>query len=260
MRWQFWKKTKEASLEKRVASISFPNQGVCSLNIGGKYRTVRFSMMFWQVLTESLKIPLKDLSKYMTGAGAIEIRSIRDMIYSGLVANDYHEKNIIDYSMYDVGLWLSEISAKDGEMIVHCFAQSKMFANDMNMGISRVAKRSTKNPEIERPLTFELLQDYYIGQVGMSYDEFWGATWKQVSLAGERWQINQNLEWEKFRYLSATVLNSRAEKRSQLIDPVKLFKLPQDVYLQRGKPASDKESFEKFKEICKKKGIVFSDN
>lgn len=262
MRWQFWKKTKEAS-PKKVASISFPKEGYCQLEIGGKYRTLVFSMRFWEILCRTLNINLKDLSEYMSSKGATELKAIRDMVYSALVAADKQEdkKAIIDYSNFDVGLWLPQISNDDMDMIIHCFAETKFFANDMNMGISRIAKKSTKDPNIDRPLTFELLRDYYNGQVGMSAVNFWNATWKDVLLTGEQWQINHNLEWERLRYLSATVLNAKAEKRSQLIRPDKLFKLPQDVYLKKGEPASSKESFEKFMEICRKKGIpVGTDN
>jgi hypothetical protein len=42
------------------------------------------------------------------------------------------------------------------------------------------------------------------------------------------------------------VYNVNCNKRSQMIVPDKLFPLPQDKYLERGKPKSTKEEYEKF--------------
>ena len=62
------------------------------------------------------------------------------------------------------------------------------------------------------------------------------------------------MEWERIRYLSALIHNVNVTKRSQMIKPDKLFPLPQDVYLERGKPRSTKEDFEKFqKRLAKTK-------
>ncbi len=44
----------------------------------------------------------------------------------------------------------------------------------------------------------------------------------------EAFQIKQNLEWERLRYISAMLINVNATKASQRIQPNKLFKLPQD--------------------------------
>tara|TARA_B100001250_G_C19279329_1_gene562598 strand:+ start:236 stop:406 length:171 start_codon:yes stop_codon:yes gene_type:complete len=41
--------------------------------------------------------------------------------------------------------------------------------------------------------------------------------------------------------------NINVDKRANMITPDKLFPLPQDVYLERGKPKSTKEQYEKFK-------------
>ena len=44
------------------------------------------------------------------------------------------------------------------------------------------------------------------------------------------------------------LFNVNCEKRAQMITPDKLFPLPQDVYLEKGKPKSTKEQYIKFKE------------
>jgi len=59
--------------------------------------------------------------------------------------------------------------------------------------------------------------------------------------------IKTNLQWEQTRYLAAMLFNVNCNKKAQMITPDKLFPLPQNVYLGRGKPKSTKEQFLKFK-------------
>ena len=42
------------------------------------------------------------------------------------------------------------------------------------------------------------------------------------------------------------IFNTKVEKRAQMITPEKLFKLPQDIYLEKGKPKSTKEQYQEF--------------
>ena len=42
------------------------------------------------------------------------------------------------------------------------------------------------------------------------------------------------------------VVNSTATKKSHIITPDKLFSLPQDVYMEKGKPKSTPEQFKAF--------------
>ena len=58
-------------------------------------------------------------------------------------------------------------------------------------------------------------------------------------MLGEAHIIKQNLEWERTRYVATMLFNINCSKRAQMITPDKLFPLPQDVYLERGKPKSD---------------------
>jgi len=48
--------------------------------------------------------------------------------------------------------------------------------------------------------------------------------------------IKTNLQWEQTRYLAAMLYNVNCDKKSQMITPDKLFPLPQDIYLAKGKP------------------------
>ena len=62
----------------------------------------------------------------------------------------------------------------------------------------------------------------------------------------EAFQIHQNLEWERLRYISAMLINVNATKASQRIQPNKLFKLPQDNAVKKkvSKPLSKEENFD----------------
>ena len=64
--------------------------------------------------------------------------------------------------------------------------------------------------------------------------------------------IQSNINWEQTRYLSSMLFNVNCDKRGQMITPEKLFPLPQDVYLERGKPKSTKEDLIAFKKILEK--------
>lgn len=99
--------------------------------------------------------------------------------------------------------------------------------------------------------------DYYIGQVGILPNIFWVNTWKENQLLGESHSIKQNLEWERIRYLATMIHNINCQKRSQMIKPQKLFPLPQDKYLNDGKPKSTMKQFESFKEKAIKAGVKF---
>lgn len=93
-----------------------------------------------------------------------------------------------------------------------------------------------------------------MGQAGVTPNDFWLNTWKENHLQGESWQLRENLEWERIRYLSTMIYNVNCQKKSQMIRPDKLFPLPQDVYLERGKPQSTKEQMEAFeKRVAKTK-------
>lgn len=51
--------------------------------------------------------------------------------------------------------------------------------------------------------------------------------------------------------MSAMIYNVNCNKKSQMIKPDKLFPLPQDVYLERGKPQSTLEQQKAFEERIK---------
>ena len=70
-------------------------RGYYTLKIGGKMRTMHFSMNFWSNFTDELNISLDKIGDAFTDG--ISISTIRALIYSALLANDQEQatKSII---------------------------------------------------------------------------------------------------------------------------------------------------------------------
>lgn len=118
-------------------------RGYVDIEIGGRKRTLHFSMNFWCHFTETLNISLNDLDRFFTSEN-INISAIRALIYSGLIAYDQEEKNGIDYTIYDVGAWLEDFGAEELQKVMTALTQSRILGNDLNMGIPRVSKDEKK--------------------------------------------------------------------------------------------------------------------
>lgn len=117
-------------------------RGYVDIEIGGKKRTLHFSMNFWCHFTETLNISLNDLDKFFTSG--INISTIRALVYSGLISYDQEEKNTIDYTIYDVGSWLEDFSSEQLTKVMNTLSQSRILGNDLNMGIERNSKNQKK--------------------------------------------------------------------------------------------------------------------
>lgn len=76
-------------------------------------------------------------------------------------------------------------------------------------------------------------------------------------MLGESYNIKQNLEWERIRYLATMIHNVNCTKKQHMIKPQKLFPLPQDKFLNYGKPKSTLKEFERFKQKAIKAGVEF---
>lgn len=117
-------------------------RGYYTLKLGGKNRTMHFSMNFWANFTDQLGISLDQIgSAFEKG---ITISTLRTIIYSGLLAYDQEEGNEVDYNQFKVGAWLEDVDAAMLEDIVAAMFESKILGNDLNMGIQRNVKRTTK--------------------------------------------------------------------------------------------------------------------
>ena len=117
-------------------------RGYYTLKLGGKNRNMHFSMNFWANFTEILGVSLEDIGQVFNNG--MSISKIRTLMYSGLLAYDQEEGNEIDYNEFKVGDWLEDMPAEKLEDIINAMLESRILGNDLNMGIQRKVKRTTK--------------------------------------------------------------------------------------------------------------------
>jgi hypothetical protein len=117
-------------------------RGYYSLKIGGKNRTMHFSMNFWANFTDLLNIPLDGLSTLFEKG--VSIKTIRTLIYSALLAYDQEEGNEIDYNEFKVGMWLEDFDGEKINDVVNAMMESRILGNDLNAGLNRNVKNTTK--------------------------------------------------------------------------------------------------------------------
>tara|TARA_R110002073_G_scaffold93778_5_gene218689 strand:- start:3347 stop:3721 length:375 start_codon:yes stop_codon:yes gene_type:complete len=114
------------------------NKGYIDINVGGKKRTLHFSMNFWSEFTEQLGISLQDIGDVFQNG--ISLKGLRALIYSAILANDQENGNEIDYNIYSVGSWLDELEAESINKIVETMLQSKILGNSLNSKIEKPGK------------------------------------------------------------------------------------------------------------------------
>jgi|TARA_R110000823_G_scaffold50093_1_gene125878 hypothetical protein len=117
-------------------------RGYYTLKLGGKSRTMHFSMNFWANFTDELNISLEKIGEVFSDG--VSISSIRALVYSGLKAYDQEEGNEIDYNQFKVGMWLEDFKAEKLNEMIEAMMQSRILGNDLNMGVSRNVKKTTK--------------------------------------------------------------------------------------------------------------------
>ena len=118
-------------------------RGYITIKIGGKNRTLHFSMNFWANFTEGLNIPLDKIGEVFNDG--LSISDIRLLIYSALLAYDQENGNDIDYNEFSVGAWLEEVTAENINEMIEALTQTRILGNDLNMGIKRNVTQSTRN-------------------------------------------------------------------------------------------------------------------
>ena len=85
-------------------------RGYYTLKLGGKMRTMHFSMNFWSNFTEFLQVPLDKIGDVFSQG--VSIKAIIGLVYSGLLAHDQEQSNEIDYNEFKVGMWLEDFDAE----------------------------------------------------------------------------------------------------------------------------------------------------
>ena len=117
-------------------------RGYYTVELGGKNRTLHFSMNFWANFTEGLNIPLDKIGEVFNDG--LSIADIRLLIYSALLAYDQENGNDIDYNEFSVGAWLEEVTAENINEMIEALTQTRILGNDLNMGIKRNVTQSTR--------------------------------------------------------------------------------------------------------------------
>lgn len=117
-------------------------RGYYTLKIGGKNRTMHFSMNFWSNFTDELQVPLDKLGELFDNG--VSLSTIRTLVYSAILAYDQEEGNDIDYNIYKVGMWLEDFTADELNNVVNVMMDSRILGNDLNAGLNRNVKQTTK--------------------------------------------------------------------------------------------------------------------
>lgn len=124
-------------------------RGYYTLKLGGKNRTLHFSMNFWANFTDALGISLDEIGDVFTEG--LSLSAIRDLIYSAILANDQENNNEIDYNKFTVGAWLEDLTSEQLNDIVAALLETKLLGNDLNMGVKRNVQASTKQQKKTNP-------------------------------------------------------------------------------------------------------------
>ena len=106
------------------------HKGYIDIVIGGKKRTLHFSMNFWSEFTEQLGVSLQDIGQAFENG--ISLKGLRALIYSAILANDQEQNNNIDYNIFTVGSWLDDLETDKINAIVETMMQSKILGNSLN--------------------------------------------------------------------------------------------------------------------------------
>lgn len=115
-------------------------RGYYTLKLGGKNRTLHFSMNFWANFTEAQGVALDQIGEIFSEG--LSLSAIRDLIYSALLANDQENNNEIDYNKFTVGAWLEDLTGEQLNDIVAALMETKLLGNNLNMGVERNPKPS----------------------------------------------------------------------------------------------------------------------
>ena len=113
-------------------------RGYYTTKLGGRQRTLHFSMNFWANFTDIMDVPLDKIGELFSGG--VSISAIRALVYSAILAFDQEEGNEIDYNEFIVGSWLEDINQEGLEKMIGAMMESRILGNDLNMGIDRQAK------------------------------------------------------------------------------------------------------------------------
>ena len=117
-------------------------RGYYTLKIGGKNRTLHFSMNFWATYTDLLGISLDEIGGVFEKG--VSLKAIIMLVYAGILTYDQENKKEIYYDNFDVGNWLEDVGSEDIENIIKAMTESRILGNDLNAGIQRNSNDTKK--------------------------------------------------------------------------------------------------------------------
>jgi hypothetical protein len=124
-------------------------RGYCQLNIGGKDRTLHFSMNFWVAFEDASGHKISEIDKVFSSG--ISLNTMRALVYAGILAYDQENGNPIDYNVFQVGSWMEDMTPDSLTLLVNTLMESRILGNDLNAGVRRNVEKSTKNPKPINP-------------------------------------------------------------------------------------------------------------
>ena len=117
-------------------------RGYYTLKIGGKNRTLHFSMNFWATFTDMLDISLDEIGGVFEKG--VSLKAIITIVYAGILTYDQENKKEIDYDNFDVGNWLEDVTSEDIEKIIKAMTEYRILGKDLNGGLNRNPKDNSK--------------------------------------------------------------------------------------------------------------------
>ena len=119
-------------------------RGYITIKIGGKNRTLHFSMNFWAEFTDQLGVGIEQIGEVFQKG--FSLAQLRALVYSGLVAYDSENNIPVDYNVFKVGMWLDEISSDDITKVINTMSESKVLGVDLKNELRQPEKKNTPNP------------------------------------------------------------------------------------------------------------------
>ena len=119
-------------------------RGYITIKIGGKNRTLHFSMNFWAEFTDQSGVGIEQIGEVFQKG--FSLAQLRALVYSGLVAYDSENNIPVDYNVFKVGMWLDEISSDDITKVINTMSESKVLGVDLNNELRQPEKKNNPNP------------------------------------------------------------------------------------------------------------------
>ena len=112
-------------------------KGYIDIKVGGKKRTLHFSMNFWAAFEQASGFSISEIDKVF--GGGLSLSSMRALVYSGLLAYDQEKGNQVDYTIYSVGDWMEDVNQDQLTLIVETLMQSQTCDLASNISFDDVA-------------------------------------------------------------------------------------------------------------------------